>query len=330
MSYSISVIATVLNEAHVIDHLVDSLMTQTRLPDEIVIVDGGSSDGTQAQLAQWQEKSLVPLRVIEAPGCNIAQGRNAAINAAQGDIIAVTDAGVRLPVEWLANLIAPFESPQPPQVVSGFFRADPHSLFERVVGAITLPRLSEINPAKFLPSSRSVAFKRSAWQHVEGYPEWLDYCEDLVFDFALQDAGLAFAFAPEALAWFRPRPNLSSFYRQYYRYSRGDGKANLYLYRHLLRYTVYFGLLVSIVLAFAVHPVFLVITAITLALILGRSLRRIIPELRHLTWMDRLNALLWLPIITFTGDAAKMIGYPAGVAWRKQHAPCVHWARRSF
>src|ERR1051326_5124056 len=51
--------------------------------------------------------------------------------------------------------------------------------------------------------------------------------------------GCRFAFAPEAIAWFRPRPSLAAFFRQYYRYARGDGKADLWRARHTIRYATY-------------------------------------------------------------------------------------------
>ena len=53
------------------------------------------------------------------------------------------------------------------------------------------PTRDEVDPATFLPSSRSVAFRKAAWAAVGGYPEWLDYCEDLVFDLSLRERGAA-------------------------------------------------------------------------------------------------------------------------------------------
>jgi glycosyltransferase involved in cell wall biosynthesis len=189
MRETVAVIATVLNEAGAIEALLESLAGQTRRPDEVVIVDGGSRDGTAGRLAAWAATGRLPLRVIVQPGCNISQGRNVAIAATSADLIVATDAGVRLEPDWLAQLLAPFDEAQPPDVVAGFFTPASESLFECVLGATTLPALAEIDPATFAPSSRSVAFRRAAWAAVGGYPEWLDYCEDLVFDFGLRDAG---------------------------------------------------------------------------------------------------------------------------------------------
>ena len=55
-------------------------------------------------------------------------------------------------------------------VVSGWFEPGPRTDFETAMGATVLPDLSDVDPLKFLPSSRSVAFLKTAWQAVGGYP----------------------------------------------------------------------------------------------------------------------------------------------------------------
>ena len=59
------------------------------------------------------------------------------------------------------------------QVAGGFFRAEAINPFELAMGATVLPLADEINPATFLPGSRSVAFRKRAWEAVGGYNEWL-------------------------------------------------------------------------------------------------------------------------------------------------------------
>lgn len=218
--------------------------------------------------------------------------------------------------------MTPFASPSPeerPDVVSGFFVADPRTTFEKAMGATVLPALSDVDPNRFLPSSRSVAFTRDAWRRVGGYPEWLDYCEDLVFDLALKKEGCRFVFAPGAVAYFRPRPDLRSFYVQYYRYARGDGKADLWRRRHAIRYATYTIAPLALVLGFWYKGVWLPL-GFAAGLYLYAPIRRLRSMLRGASAKEWLLAVSLVPVIRLVGDVAKMVGYPVGVWWR--------WRRR--
>ena len=124
-------------------------------------------------------------------------------------------------------------------MVGGFFESAPQSVFEWALGATTLPRENEVDPSAFMPSHRSVAFRRSVWESLGGYPEWLDYCEDLLFDMRARAEGFRVSFESRATVAFRPRSTLRAFALQYFRYARGDGKARILLKRHFVRYGVY-------------------------------------------------------------------------------------------
>lgn len=349
-----SLILTVLNEADSLPALLDSVAMQTALPDEVVICDGGSYDNTVALL---RAETRFPIRVIESPGANISRGRNLAIAAAQNEIIAVTDAGVRLDERWMERLCeawsvergarsegrgtwsegrgasdasrpTPLALRSSPLAAAGLFLPDPHTTFEIAMSATVLPALNEIKPETFLPSSRSVAFLKSAWTEVGGYPEWLDYCEDLIFDLNLRKQCGPFAFAPEAIAYFRPRGSLRSFYKQYYLYARGDGKANLFFKRHMIRYATYLVALPILIGLIAVTSGWLPFLAM-IALLAGAAVylkspyQRLGPLMQNapLALPERLNAIALVPVIRVVGDIAKMIGYPVGVLWRWKRVP---------
>jgi glycosyltransferase involved in cell wall biosynthesis len=310
-----SLVFTVKNEASTLPALLDSVLGQVRKPDEVVVCDGGSADGTLRVLDEYKGR-ISNLKVLRAPGANIARGRNLAIAAASSPIIVCTDAGVRLDPHWLALLTSPFEYPGAPDVVSGFFLPDASNPFEIAMGATVLPDLSDVDPERFLPSSRSVAFRKSAWEAVGGYPEWLDYCEDLVFDMALRAAGFRFLFEPRAIAYYRPRSSMKAYFVQYYRYARGDGKANLWWRRHAIRYATYFGLIPA--LGWSVRRNWLaLLVGIALSLVyLRRPLERAWVQSRGLDTWDRFGVLGLVPFIRLVGDVAKMVGYPAGLLWR--------------
>jgi len=314
LRHTVSVIATVKNEGQSMRRLLDSLATQTRSPDEVIIVDGGSTDETRDVLYEYAEAGLLPLQVLVRQGSNIAEGRNAAIAAAQGKIIATTDAGVLLEPTWLEELLHPLEEDEDLDVVGGFFIPDPQTTFEIAMGATVLPALADIDPAKFLPSSRSVAYKKEAWASMEGYPEWLAYSEDVLFDLALRFRGYHFAFAPAAQVRFRPRSNLRAFWRQYRNYAMGDGIALLWTERHLIRYGTYLVAIPLLIgLALAYHPIWWLALALGAILYTRSPFRRLLPHLAGLPWSQKILALSLVLVIRATGDLAKMIGYPRGL-----------------
>ena len=238
---------------------------------------------------------------------------------------------MRLEEDWLEKLVAPFAGRDPAgsaPVVSGWFVPDPQTLFETAMGATVLPHVQEIDGETFLPSSRSVAFRKVAWEAAGGYPEWLDYCEDLIFDLRLRTLYGAFSFAPEAVVHFRPRSNLRSFFKQYYRYARGDGKADLWRKRHAIRYLTYLvaGPLL-LVLALAHSPWWWLALLAGAIAYTATPYRRLRPMLARYGPFERLGAVLLVPLIRVVGDVAKMIGYPVGLLWRwrNRHRPEVHW-----
>jgi glycosyltransferase involved in cell wall biosynthesis len=304
-----SLVCTVRDEADNIAELLDSMLAQTRPPDEIVVNDCGSRDATAAIVEGYIARGH-PIRLVRG-GHNIPSGRNNAIRHARGPLVACTDAGLTLHPRWLERIAAPLERGEA-DVVGGFFRPAPRSLFELVLGATNYREPEEIAPEHFLPFGKSVAFRKTAWEAVGGYPEWLSHSEDLVFDLALKRAGYRFAFAPDALVLFRPRESLGAFARQYFLYARGDGLAGLWPRRHALRYAVYSaGAL--LLLGGARRPWLLAPLALGGLAYCRAPLRRLRRRAPALAWPDRLRAAALIPLIRLVGDAAKMAGYPAGL-----------------
>src|SRR5437867_1340563 len=140
---TVSLITTVLNEVESLGPFIDSLLVQTREPQEIIVVDGGSSDGTIDMLQKISER--VPrVRLLVDPTCNInystspvARGRNVAIRAAHGDIIAVTDAGCKLDPHWLEELTGPFSDDRQVDVVGGWYEPWVETRFEKCAAQVT-------------------------------------------------------------------------------------------------------------------------------------------------------------------------------------------------
>jgi glycosyltransferase involved in cell wall biosynthesis len=218
----LSLCITIRNEQESFASLIESLLAQSRPPEEIIAVDGGSTDGTVELLHAYAARQG-RLRVIALDEANIAEGRNIAIANARHSYIASADGGVEYPKSWLENLVRPLERNPHVDVVCGYFEAKPETFFEECVGAVLYPTRNLVDWNRFLPSCRSVAFKRKVWEDLGGYAEWLPrgISEDTHFFIRARKAGYNFTYAPDATCYWRPRRNFSEVFKQYFYYTRG-------------------------------------------------------------------------------------------------------------
>jgi glycosyltransferase involved in cell wall biosynthesis len=318
----ITVIATVKNEASSIESWMRGIECQTQPPAEVIVVDGGSNDGTWEMLQLWKPTTF-PIRLLQRRGANISAGRNAAIQSASHDVIAVTDAGTVAHPDWIRHLTDTLQDDRV-DVAAGFFHPVLDSRWSRCLAAATLPEVDEISATTYQPSSRSVAFRRRWWDAGVQYPEWLDYCEDLVWDMSLRRAGARFRTNTKAVVHFSVRPTFREYLRQYYRYARGDGKAGLFAARHAARYVTYVALAM---VAWRKRPRELVATSILGGLYVRRPVERLLKRDSD-NGLSRVDSLLSIPFtiaLRAAGDVAKMAGYPSGLLWRQQTYGTLGW-----
>ncbi len=251
-------------------------------------------------------------------GANRSEGRNRAIRESSQPIIAVCDAGCRLEKDWLEKIIAPLERGEA-DVAGGYYAPDAGNLIERAVAAATVPIAAEVNPETFLPSSRSVAFRREVWEKAGGYPEWSLVSEDTLFDLAMKKAGMRFCFVPEALVHWRQQGNFAGLFRQFYRYACSDGAAGL-LFGHYRKVFLMSGWLVGLVLlamaSLRLEPEFTVVPLAVIALLALVYAGRYVLRSRKRGW-DWAAALL-SPVAMAVVDAAHLIGYLRGLLGRKK------------
>src|SRR5215813_11786948 len=124
---AVSLACTVRDEADNIAELLESMLDKTRPADEMIVNDCDSQDATAAIVDRYIAAGH-PIRLVRG-GHNIPSGRNNAIRHARGPLIACTDAGLTLDPRWLERIVGPLEHGEA-DVVGGFFRPAPRSLFE--------------------------------------------------------------------------------------------------------------------------------------------------------------------------------------------------------
>ncbi|MFH1833086.1 MAG: glycosyltransferase [Candidatus Levyibacteriota bacterium] len=301
----VSFVATVLNEEKSIDYFLESLFKQSVEPDEIIIVDAESTDATASIIFNFKFSIFnEKVKIIIKKG-NRAVGRNEAIKNATGEIIACSDAGCVLDKDWLKNIIESFQDPTI-DVVCGFYKPITHNIFERCLATYTCVMPDRIDRENFLPSSRSVAFKKSAWEKVKGYPENLDTCEDLIFARNLKKAGLKFKFNRKAIVYWPQKKNLLEAFKQFFNYAKGDGQA-----RHIRMQTPF--LFIRYILGF-ILLFYSLIFKITLFyfLIFLLCLYFLWSINKSFKYIKNWKGLIILPVLQMTSDIAVISGMTVG------------------
>lgn len=221
----VSLICPVYNEINSIKELIESMLNQSKKPDEIIFVDSFSNDGTAEVIKGYSKKNKL-VNLIQKKS-NIAQARNIAIKNARYAVIACTDASSKLDKFWLEKIIEPFKDKKI-DVVSGGYIAISKGGIEDYISMITVKPIEEWKEKTFLPSGRSIAFRKEAWREVGGYPESEDKNqeagEDTLFDLKLKEKGFNFKLQRNAIVYWRGRNTLKKFIKQFYRYGKGDKK----------------------------------------------------------------------------------------------------------
>jgi len=247
---NVSVVITVKNEENSILVLLNSLENQSLKPYEVIIVDGGSRDKT-VEIIKSFINSRKHFKLITADGANRSEGRNIGISAATSDVIAITDAGVVVDKNWLENLVKPFENDNV-DFVGGVYVQGGESLLQKCIGILQYPNIKKLNVENFIPSCRSVAFKKNVWETVGRWPEHLEKADDTYFDLMVREKGFKIALAKDAVVSWIAKDTLKGLFQQYSSYAEWDVRANL-LFK-LKIYRIMF--LAYIVLAFLLFSIF--------------------------------------------------------------------------
>jgi glycosyltransferase involved in cell wall biosynthesis len=110
-SATLSVVIPVYNGTPYLPQLIDSLLAQTRRPDEVIFVDDGSTDGSAAMIERLGA-GLAGLRVVGQKNQGQAVARNVGMRHAAGSYLAFVDADDVLDARMYATLVGLAENEQ--------------------------------------------------------------------------------------------------------------------------------------------------------------------------------------------------------------------------
>ncbi len=93
--FNISVIIPTFNRRHTLNRAINSVLNQTLKPAKIIVVDDGSTDGTD----EWLQLHHPSIKLISQSNCGVSSARNLGIQHAQTDWISLLDSDD----EWLKD-----------------------------------------------------------------------------------------------------------------------------------------------------------------------------------------------------------------------------------
>jgi len=309
----ISLVIPIKNEEESLENLCLSINRQTRQPDEIILVDGGSTDKT-VEIARKIAASQTEFKLVETPQASPGKGRNIGVENARFEWIAFTDAGIKLENDWLEKLVEKAVEDARIDIVYGNYAPVVGNYFEKIATLVYVPAQT----AKGIrgKSIASYLMRKKVWSAVGGFPD-LRAAEDLMFEEAAERQNFKFAVAPDALVHWQLRPNLSSTFRKFVLYSKYNvwaGRQWDWHYGVLKQYLV----LVPILLLTLFHNWWW-LAAVVLWLFV-RTAKRILPHRCEFGLPALFNPLIFFgaAFLILVIDVATIIGWGQAILERQR------------
>jgi len=197
----VSVIIPVYNGERFLAEAIQSVLDQTLAPDEIIVVDDGSTDGTAAVAAALTNASPLPMRYVYQENLGPAAARNHGMGLAQGDFLAFLDADdIWMPEKCQCQLQVLAEHP-----LAG------------VAWGCSITFAGDISPNQapstvLVPLSprfllQSMLFRRSALEQVGGFDVTMRLGEDVDWIFRALECSLPVVIHGDLVVYYRRHEN---------------------------------------------------------------------------------------------------------------------------
>lgn len=310
MEMKIAFVTTVYNEEENIELLLESLRKQSKKPDEIIIVDGGSKDKTVYIARNWiknlkSENLKKGFRLIIKEG-NRSKGRNEGVRKSKSDVIISSDSGCVLDKNFIRNISQPFNNPKI-DVVAGFYKGLTDSIFQRALIPYILVMPDRVNKKNFLPAARSMAFRKTIWKRVGGFPTEYSQNEDFVFAKRLREVGSNMVFRKNAIVYYIPRKNILESFIMFFKFAYGDAQSGILrpkVFLILLRYILVVWLLI--------YSYFFRLAFITKAILYILLLYIVWSIWKNYRYVKSKKAIVILPTLQIVSDIAIILGTISG------------------
>lgn len=219
--------APMLDEAAHIEELVADLAAQDWDGElEVLVADGGSSDGSVEKLRAAAGRHGLSVRIIDNPERWVSHGLNRCIRQATGDLIVRVDCHSRIPADYLRRCAIAAEETGADNV-GGILVSRGRTPTERAVAAAVDSAFGGIGWTRYSTANRNEvdtvtfgAFRPRAFERAGLYDESLRRNQDEELNLRLRRSGGKIVLDPAIRVYYTPRGSLGRLFRQYYEYGR--------------------------------------------------------------------------------------------------------------
>lgn len=210
-----SIIVTTKNEEKTISKLLDTLLTQDK-PFEIIIVDSQSTDNTQKIIKKYiKNHSEIKLYIKKSTR---GEGRNFGVAKAIGEIIAFTDGGCTANKKWLQSLKNKikegYEIAAGKTIDTGYFKD---------VKRVKI----EINNYDITYPSCNLAYRKELFKKINGFDTRFITAEDIDLNFRAIENGAKIGYTDQAVIYRKSASNIISLIKQAFWYGYGRKQLSL-------------------------------------------------------------------------------------------------------
>lgn len=194
---SIAIIVPAYNEADYIGKFLASVAQSSVQPNEIIICDNGSTDDTAKVVSRWKD---LPITLVREPQKGLKYAVERAWRATKSDIILRTDADSVLSKDWIKHIVTHFIDDPDLAACTGPMKSTDGNVFDR-----TLMDIWTHHPAHLYAKLKGYplligansAFRRSAFEQVDGYISKVYKPDDQIISEKLAQKGLKMGWFPD-------------------------------------------------------------------------------------------------------------------------------------
>jgi glycosyltransferase involved in cell wall biosynthesis len=235
MTSKLSVIVPCYNRLDELEELFPTLEVQTLAPSkfEIIVVDDGSSDGTEDFVLDYIAKTELEMSYFRQQNKGPGAARNLGLENAVGDFFIFVDSDVLTPPHWLETIYREVNA----QKLDAFGGPDmAHESFSSTLKAIDYAMTSFITTgglrgrkgkklAKFFPRSFNMGLSKKIYDKIGGFGG-LRHGQDIEYSNRIIQSGAKVGYIHDAHVYHKRRTSIRKFFKQVFNW--GVARINLY------------------------------------------------------------------------------------------------------